>query len=321
MADSTNGSSSFWTQANALFRKNLTFQRRNIRTNLRLILFPLVLCLLLVLLQTIVNTELDKPSNKCGCTCIDQNGDGQCERVCGIQYSDLDQVATCSIPSPPEWPPLLQVPDSQFRAVRTDFLSFGDLPNDSCRSTGSCPITVLMTGNNQSLGESLARNIFPISSNFNSSNGLANVVLGSASETQIFNFLEPAFFSSLPLYHVQSQCRANSTFSISIPLASTIMEKDIRCVQGQHLWRNSSTDINNELYAGYRKGNSEEKINEILAGYDFLNSNANNYNVTVWYNSTYKNDTGNGPIGTVRVPRSINLVHTHTHTLYLQHEL
>lgn len=308
MADSTNGSSSFWTQANALFRKNLTFQRRNIRTNLRLILFPLVLCLLLVLLQTIVNTELDKPSNKCGCTCIDQNGDGQCERVCGIQYSDLDQVATCSIPSPPEWPPLLQVPDSQFRAVRTDFLSFGDLPNDSCRSTGSCPITVLMTGNNQSLGESLARNIFPISSNFNSSNGLANVVLGSASETQIFNFLEPAFFSSLPLYHVQSQCRANSTFSISIPLASTIMEKDIRCVQGQHLWRNSSTDINNELYAGYRKGNSEEKINEILAGYDFLNSNANNYNVTVWYNSTYKNDTGNGPIGTVRVPRSINLV-------------
>ncbi|CAI9266700.1 unnamed protein product [Lactuca saligna] len=308
MADSTNGSSSFWTQANALFRKNLTFQRRNIRTNLRLILFPLVLCLLLVLLQTIVNIELDKPSNKCGCTCIDQNGDGQCERVCGIQYSDLDQVATCSIPSPPEWPPLLQVPDSQFRAVRTDFLSFGDLPNDSCRSTGSCPITVLMTGNNQSLGESLARNIFPISSNFNSSNGLANVVLGSASETQIFNFLEPAFFSSLPLYHVQSQCRANSTFSISIPLASTIMEKEIICVQGQHSWRNSSTDINNELYAGYRKGNSEEKINEILAGYDLLNSNANNYNVTIWFNSTYKNDTGNGPIGTVRVPRSINLV-------------
>ncbi|KAL4559227.1 hypothetical protein LXL04_031362 [Taraxacum kok-saghyz] len=308
MADSTNGSSSFSTQANALFRKNLTFQRRNIRTNLRLILFPLVLCLLLVLLQTIVNNELDKPENKCGCTCIDQDGDGRCERVCGIEYSDLDQVATCAIPTPPEWPPLLQVPAPQYRAVRTNSLSFGDLPNDSCRSTGSCPITVLMTGNNQSLGESLARNIFPISSNFNSSLGLASVVLGSASETQISNFLEPAFFSSRPFYYVQSQCQSNSTFSFPVSVASMEVQKEVRCVQGQHLWRNSSSDINNELYVGYRKGNSEEKINEILAGYDFLNSNVNNYNVTVWYNSTYKNDTGNGPIGLVRVPRSINLV-------------
>ncbi|GJX54925.1 peptidase S41 family protein [Tanacetum coccineum] len=40
----------------------------------------------------------------------------------------------------------------------------------------------------------------------------------------------------------------------------------IRCVQGQNLWRNSESNINNELYAGYKKGNTEEKINEILAG-------------------------------------------------------
>ncbi|KAK9049056.1 hypothetical protein SSX86_031977 [Deinandra increscens subsp. villosa] len=308
MADSPNGSSSFWTQANALFRKNLTFQKRNFRTNLRLILFPIVLCLLLVLLQAIINNELDKPSNKCGCTCIDQDGDGQCERVCGIQYSDLDQVATCSIPNPPEWPPILQLPAPQFRAVRTDFVAFSDLPSDSCRTTNNCPATVLMTGNNQSLGESLARNMFPSSSSFNSSNGFAGVVLGSASETEISNFLDSAFLSSFPIYYVQSQCAANSTFSISVPIASLNLDKEVRCVQSQHLWRNSSSDINNELYAGYRKGNPEEKINEILAGYDFLNSNINNYNVTVWYNSTYKNDTGNGPLGIVRVPRSINLV-------------
>ncbi|KAM0035611.1 putative ABC-type sulfate transporter [Helianthus debilis subsp. tardiflorus] len=307
MADSTNGSS-FWTQANALFRKNLTFQRRNFRTNLRLILFPIVLCLLLVLLQAVINNELDKPGNKCGCTCIDQDGDGQCERVCGIQYSDLDQVATCSIPNPPEWPPMLQLPDPRFRAVRTDFASFGDLPSESCRATNSCPVTVLMTGNNQSLGESLGRNMFPSSSDFNSSNGLAGVVLGSASQTDISNFLDSAFIDSLPIYYVQSRCGVNSTFSISVPVASLEFDKEIRCVQGQQLWRNSSSDINNELYAGYRKGNPEEKINEILAGYDFLNSNIINYNVTVWYNSTYKNDTGNGPLGIVRVPCSINLV-------------
>ncbi|XP_076893261.1 ABC transporter A family member 7-like [Bidens hawaiensis] len=299
MADDS--SSSFWTQANALFRKNLTYQRRNFRTNLRLILFPIVLCLLLVLLQAVINKELDKPQNKCGCTCID----AQCHRrLCGIQYSDSDQVATCSIPNPPEWPPLLQLPAPHFRA------QFRDLPPaESCTdTTASCPVTVLMTASNQSFAQSLARNMFPTLSNFNSSNGLSGVVLGSASETDVSNFLDSAFFSSFPIYYVQSQCEANSTFSISVPIASLDLDKEIRCVQGQHLWRNSSSDINTELYAGYRKGNPEGKINEILAGYDFLNSNMNNYNVTVWYNSTYKNDTGNGPLGIVRVPRSINLV-------------
>nr|GEV78910.1 ABC transporter A family member 7 [Tanacetum cinerariifolium] len=298
-------SSSFWTQANALFRKNLTFQKRNFKTNLRLILFPIVLCLLLVLLQSVINKELDKPSNKCGCECVDQNGDGQCEQVCGIQYSDLSQVATCPIPSPPEWPPVLQMPDPMFRAVRTDFLEFDDLPSESCRRDGSCPVSVLVTGRNQSFGQSVAGNMFQNSSDFSSMNG---VVLGSASRTDVFNFLEPAFFSSLPIYYVQSQCGSNSTFSISVPVASMVLDKEIRCVQGQNLWRNSESDINNELYAGYKKGNPEEKINEILAGYDFLNSNINNYNVTVWYNSTYKNDTGGGPLGMIRVPRSINLV-------------
>ena len=40
------------------------------------------------------------------------------------EYSDLDQVGTCSIPSPPEWPPLLQVPAPQYRAVRSDHLLY-----------------------------------------------------------------------------------------------------------------------------------------------------------------------------------------------------
>lgn len=37
-------------------------------------------------------------------------------------------------------------------------------------------------------------------------------------------------------------------------------------MKGLHLWRNSSYEINDELYKGYRKGNQEGKINEIIAG-------------------------------------------------------
>ncbi|KAL5727383.1 hypothetical protein ACHQM5_000588 [Ranunculus cassubicifolius] len=63
MADSSLGPASFSTQANALLRKNINFQRRNLKTNCGLIAFPFVLCLLLLLIQILVNNEIDKASN------------------------------------------------------------------------------------------------------------------------------------------------------------------------------------------------------------------------------------------------------------------
>ncbi|XP_057806409.1 ABC transporter A family member 7-like isoform X1 [Salvia miltiorrhiza] len=310
MADSPNAPSSFWTQANALLRKNLTFQKRNMKTNIRLVLSPLFLCLLLVLIQKLVDTELDKPSNRCGCTCVDTDGNGQCERRCGIEYSTLDQGVSCSIPHPPEWPPLLQIPEEQFRAVRTDFTSYQDLPNDSCKRTGSCPATILITGNNQTLGQSVAGNMFPTPLNINISDilySIADDALGSGTRTEFTNFLDPAFFSNTPIDFLQPQCASNSQFSVPLQLGSSTIQQDVRCVQSLHLWRNSTSEINDELYKGYRKGNPERQINEIVAAYDFVNSNENLFNVTIWYNSTYKNDTGNQPLALTRVPRSVNL--------------
>ncbi|KAL6969076.1 Phospholipid-transporting ATPase abca7 [Sarracenia purpurea var. burkii] len=313
MADSSDGRASFWTQANALLRKNLTFQKRNLQANIRLILFPFALCLLLVLVQTLIDREMDKPENKCGCICVDRNGNGKCdngEKVCGIEYSTLDQANSCPIPSPPEWPPLLQIPGPKYRATQTDFSLFTDLPEELCRNTGSCPATILFTGNNQSLGQRLAGNMFTSSSTLNSSDilySLADYALGSATMTEYSNFVDPAFFSNQPLYHLQSQCSANSTISVSIPIGSTAVSNEASCVQGLNLWRNSSSEINDELYKGFQKGNSERKINEIVSAYDFLDSNFNNFNVNIWYNSTYKNDTGNGPLGLMRIPRSVNL--------------
>ncbi|XP_030939110.1 ABC transporter A family member 7-like [Quercus lobata] len=310
MADPSAGSSSFWTQANALLRKNLTYQKRNIKENIRLISFPFFLCLLLVLLQALINQQLDKPSNNCGCQCIDTAGDGQCNKVCGLEYSDIDQAATCPIPNPPGFPPLLQIPSPEYRAVRTDFVPFTDLPDESCRSSGSCPATFLFTGNNQSLGQILAGSMIPSSLNWNASNAAESLAInvdGSDTYTQTSNFLDSAFFSGDPILNVRSQCSSNSTISVSFLVNSVPVLGEVNCVQGLHLWRNSSSVVNDELYKGYRKGNSEEKINEITAAYDFLNSNENSFNVSIWYNSTYKNDSGQAPIALVRVPRSVNL--------------
>lgn len=118
--------------------------------------FPFILCLFLVIIQYLINTELDKPANKCGCTCIDPNGDGKCERVCGIEYSDLNQVGFCAVPHPIEWPPLVQIPAPNYRAVSTNNFASNDFPNELCRRTGNCPATSLFTGSNQTLGESMA---------------------------------------------------------------------------------------------------------------------------------------------------------------------
>lgn len=41
---------------------------------------------------------------------------------------------------------------------------------------------------------------------------------------------------------------------------------EVRCAQGLYLWRNTSSKVNDELFKGYHRGNSEGKINEIVAG-------------------------------------------------------
>ncbi|KAG6753016.1 hypothetical protein POTOM_043060 [Populus tomentosa] len=319
-SDASPHTAAFWIQADALLRKNLTYQKRNISANCRLISFPFVLCILLIITQTLVDNQISKDSNVCGCRCINTNADGTCVRECGLQYSDLDQAPSCSVPSPPKWPPLLQVPGPQYRAVRSASDPLSDLPDESCRQNGSCPVSLFITGTNRTLGQSfimiltsiciylciyflgLAEMMFAAPSLLNSTNS----VLGSNSEPKQDNFLDPAFAEG-SLYNIQSLCTSNSTFTVSVPYQSTPFQNVTTCVQSQSLWRNSSSEINDQIYRGYEKGNAERKYNEILGAYDFLNSDATNFTVNVWYNATYK-DSSDGETYLVRLPRAVNLV-------------
>ncbi|KAB5524857.1 hypothetical protein DKX38_022606 [Salix brachista] len=315
-SDSSPHTAAFWAQADALLRKNLTYQKRNINANCRLISFPFVLCTLLIITQTLVDNQLNKNSSKCGCRCIDTNGDGTCETVCGLQFSSLDQSPNCPVPSPLKWPPLFQVPAPQYRAVRSASNPFTDLPDESCRQTGNCPVTILITGANQTLGQSLAASMFSPPSPLNSTNS----VLGSDSLTKQDSFLDPAFVEG-SLYNIQSQCTSNSTVNVSVSLnasksSSFNFVNETVCVPSLNLWRNSSSEINDQIYRGYEKGNAERQYNEILGAYDFLNSNANNFNVNVWYNATNK-DTVDGQYYLVRLPGAINLV-SNAHLMLFQ---
>ncbi|CAA6674985.1 unnamed protein product [Spirodela intermedia] len=122
------------------------------------------------------------------------------------------------------------------------------------------------------------------------------------------------------LFTIQNQCLQNSTFQIPFLLGNiAISRKEVKCVQALNLWRNSSSIINGELYKGFRQGNSfhftifgesEAHICSFSA-YDFLDSDEKNYNVRIWYNSTFKNESVfQSPFGQVRVSRSLNVVRT-----------
>ncbi|CAH2064992.1 unnamed protein product [Thlaspi arvense] len=276
---------SFLTQANALSRKNLAYQRRNIWSNVRLIVIPLYLCVVLVSIQALFDTHVNNsPDNRCGCQCIDhKNRDGKCERKsCGLEYSSQKQAFFCAFPNPPLLPPLLHIP-------------LPKTPSVSCRRrTRSCPVTMLVTGNNHSLGPTLSKNLLTTSFLANSSKlwlrNLAINVLAS---------------SSLPLEFWLFSLSSSliSLFTFRSPLK---FQKEVRCVQGLSLWRNKS--INHEILKRYQKGNHKEIINEVTAAYDLLDTDMNNFNVTIFYNSTYKTKLLERRVKLVRVPRSVNLV-------------
>lgn len=57
----------FGTQARALFIKNAAQQRRQRRTNIILILYPVIFCILLYVLQRVINNALSSRDNQVGC--------------------------------------------------------------------------------------------------------------------------------------------------------------------------------------------------------------------------------------------------------------
>ncbi|WZY72415.1 hypothetical protein YC2023_004655 [Brassica napus] len=77
---------------------------------------------------------------------------------------------------------MLHIPEPESRAVKAGFFPYSDLPDLSCRKTKTCPLTMLLTGNNQSLGKALSGTMFGGSFTVNTSDllpSLADNVLRS----------------------------------------------------------------------------------------------------------------------------------------------
>ncbi|VVA27959.1 PREDICTED: ATP-dependent RNA [Prunus dulcis] len=107
------------------------------------------------------------------------------EKTLPFRSISLELSSACSL-----------MPAPRYRAVRSDFVPFTDLPNESCRKTESCPVTILVTGNNQSFGETVAGNLFLNSISLDSTSimdNFSNNVMGTESKIGESKFSDPAF--------------------------------------------------------------------------------------------------------------------------------
>ncbi|WCJ35970.1 ABC transporter A family member 7 [Euphorbia peplus] len=302
MADNIHNAASFWTQTDALLRKNLIYQKRNAKANCCLIVFPVLLCILLFIAQTLIaqasgGSNGDGNANaNCDCRCDYSKDPEKCEKQCGPQYSNLEITNGCPVTSPPHWPALLHIPLSSVRAIKSNLIPFTDLANPSCRLKDSCPVTLLFTAKNQTLGQNVAANMFTNSLSLNSSlDSLADVALGSDTSITSGIYPDDALIGNALLYFIRRNCSSNPSLPIAIPQFD--INTVATCVEGLNLWRSSSSEINDELFKGYPKGNNRGETNQMLTAYDFLNSNLNTFNVSVWYFPNFK----------LRVPRLVNL--------------
>uniref|UniRef100_A0A7I4ACZ0 ABC transporter domain-containing protein n=1 Tax=Physcomitrium patens TaxID=3218 RepID=A0A7I4ACZ0_PHYPA len=306
------------TQANALFRKNLTFQKRNWRTNCCLVLFPALLCILLVIIQVAVNGVFNGSDFKCGCKCVPDPNGGPCIQRCGLEYSNNDQAVWCGMANPTPWPALLQIPEPQYRATRNQS---PDLTQDpSCRVAGTCAVTIPYTGTNRTTADIMAGLLLGIgatnASSLSSTSvdnllySLSKVVLGGDTILQSSLLIETAFTSSRPISVLRPSCAGalgdTANFTVDVG-EGYVLSPDLACLETKPLWRDNVSVVNDLLYKGYRRGNPAEEIGEYPAAFDFRNTNPASFDVNVIYNDTYANRTTDQPSFVIRVSRSLNM--------------
>ncbi|KAG6555863.1 hypothetical protein Mapa_002504 [Marchantia paleacea] len=295
----------FGTQANALLRKNLIFQMRNYKTNVCAIAFPIVICLLLFGLQTVINKVLDRPGLKCGCVDRTNPQTGLIEKVCGLQYTiDPVQAAFCAVDHPPEWPALMQVPNPR--------LGLSDNPlGDFFRGTA-----IRYTGRDPQSAQALANQLIVNDIDIDATDPLikySNVVVGSPTSLEETLILEQAFIKD-DLYVLQkSRCTDTEEFQLSLTynLSGLVVPYNgtPRCITSLLLFSEDVTQINRDIYlaAQNRISAGDNRHNDFVTAYDFGDTSADKLNVSVFYNAYGSSKANSVAPEYLRVSRPMNL--------------
>lgn len=150
---------------------------------------PFMICVILYVLQEVINNQLDNRSFRCGCKCLSccdwvpVRGQGgaveyiqQCynatdeqpcspyatcnlynDTECGYLFSTADQVGFCEVIEPATWPPLLQVPKQEYRDLKYPEVQPEYIPNQNV-DPGVAPL--LFTGQNPEYAQRLMNSLW-----------------------------------------------------------------------------------------------------------------------------------------------------------------
>lgn len=291
---------SFTTQTSALLRKSLSFQRRNLRSTLVTVQVPIYFCVLLAIIQAIVNSALDSYDNKCGCQClrccnnrndtdicfdatpeqpcIPGNFDS-CKNVnkanCGFEFSDGSQAGFCANPAPSTWPSILQVPLGPYRAKPYS-------PNTAAMYTGDDRLVadtlaglLFATPKLTDPARLRAATQYIASGNAaafqNLSVGLAiaslGYTLGTDADPVMSYQVESAFVNATAVDNMVRSCATDtSTAALQQFLQSNggnafYYNRDFACTGADVVWQPSAAAINRALYCGYRQAHCDGSYN------------------------------------------------------------
>ena len=299
---------SFGTQAKALFRRNAAQQRRSVCTNIFIVLTPVCFCLLLYILQLLINAAIDTPDSRCGClclrcctdidgekTCRDATPDNPCvgydscetydEKQCGFQYSNARQASFCAVEEPSIWPAVAQVPSP-------GYLAHPWSPDAAMLLTGDKAVVDsidLFPVPNVTQAEIDAASRFFLQG---AQNGAAYVgalsfygaTLGTFQKFPNYNYyIEPAFVpttdynGSLSLLTSDPSAPGSQAAlqAVRQVLAQSTNlggdELTVTPLQTQQVYVDSAQGINELLYCGYKQArcNSTSEINEFTNAWDF----------------------------------------------------
>jgi hypothetical protein len=127
-----------------------------VKANAGVVLSPAILFILVAILQHFVTKLTTKIDSASECPCDDKGVaiNVSFHEICSTGLPNI-QPYLCRVRSPQKWPPLLQVPKPEFRAVRSPSpsLPFNDLPTSCVKK--SCPTTFLVTAANRSFSQGI----------------------------------------------------------------------------------------------------------------------------------------------------------------------
>ncbi|KAL2321968.1 hypothetical protein Fmac_026347 [Flemingia macrophylla] len=127
-----------------------------------------------------------------------------------------------------------RMPRSQTRPMAAASLPFPDLPDASCRTAGSCPLTLLFTAENHSLAETVTAGMYGSAWNVTDFGSdiyaiSATHALGSDSEPGKNDYIEPAFSVGGPIYYLQRNCSDVEKSGFYIGMEHPCMANNHKC--------------------------------------------------------------------------------------------